>query len=117
MRSSKKKEKKKEKEIGLPTDLRNCQLRRDMAISLNNHYYLVQAFMVMFGEEAHRFQAMMRETMSPTAVSIIIEKPIFDEEKMPLTGSDPSHNASMLFYTHALDWIQSPDHKLTTPMS
>ena len=60
-----------------------------MAISLNNHYTRAQAFMVMFGEEAHGSQAMMCETMRLTAVSIIIEKSFFEVKKMPLLGFEP----------------------------
>ena len=65
--------------------------------------------MVMFGEEAHGSQAMMCETMSLTAVSIIIEKSFFEVEKMPLSGIKPlttsffnAHTLTTTLLTHLL---------------
>ena len=61
--------------------------------------------MVMFGEEAHGFQAMMCETMSLTAVSIIIEKSFFDVTKMPLIGFEPLTTSSHSNHYSHNEWL------------
>ena len=81
--------------LGLPTDLRSCQLRGDMAVSLNNHYSGTALNGYVWGGST---RIPGHETMRLTAVTIIIEKSFFfwRGENAPIRIQTPDHKLIML---------------------
>ena len=82
--------------LDLPTDLQNCKLQGDMAISINKTTTRAQAFMVMFWETYMDHMQVLRLTVRGLN-NIIIEKSFFlTSRKCPYLDSNLWPQAYML---------------------